>query len=717
MQGGKSLIEYIVSAVSGAGADAASLPNVMEIIEEMPGGFFIYRAGGEEEILYANAALLRILGCAGREEFCALTGNSFRGMVHPEDLEEVERSIREQIANSQYDLDYVEYRVICRDGQIRWLEDYGHFVRSETVGDMFYVFVGDATEKRLRLTAERDALLEENSRRAKELEAYDAQLKVIHQEHLRRLEIIEGLSIDYESIFYVDLDADAIRAYRISTRLRRQFGQGQQAVRPFSTFTRDYVRTWVCAEDRRELAAALDPDGIRSRLADRRTFLVNYRVLGKNEPEYLQMQVVNVSGGARISQVVLGARSVDEALRGEQKKSAAMADALRQSQAAVEAKNAFLSNMSHDIRTPMNAIVGFTALARKHVDDPEKLRGYLDMITASSDQLLQLLSDVLEIARIEAGRSHLEEAPCDLREVMEETRAALLPRAVEKNVSLTADMRSVAVPSVLADRQKLCQVLIRLAGNAVKYTGEGGRVSVSLEELPSVAAGYGLYRFTVADDGIGITEAFLPHIFEPFERQANTTMSGVYGTGLGLPIVKSIVDMMGGSIHVESRPGQGSRFTVTLSLRLRKGTFRPAPPPVPETALRSGEGRRILVAEDNELNREIAQELLEDAGFRVELTENGSAALERVACSRPGDYALVLMDLQMPVMDGCQAARAIRALPDPLLAGIPIIALSANTFEEDQRMSLESGMNGHLAKPIDIPTLLETIGRILGEQV
>ena len=150
MQGGKSLIEYIVSAVSGAGADADSLPNVMEIIDEMPGGFFIYRAGGEEEILYANAALLRILGCAGREEFCALTGNSFRGMVHPEDLEEVERSIREQIANSQYDL---EYRVICRDGQIRWLEDYGHFVRSETVGDMFYVFVGDATEKRLRLTA------------------------------------------------------------------------------------------------------------------------------------------------------------------------------------------------------------------------------------------------------------------------------------------------------------------------------------------------------------------------------------------------------------------------------------------------------------------------------------------------------------------------------------------------------------------------------------
>ena len=306
--------------------------------------------------------------------------------------------------------------MLFRSGQIRWLEDYGHFVRSETVGDMFYVFVGDATEKRLRLTAERDALLEENSRRAKELEAYDAQLKVIHQEHLRRLEIIEGLSIDYESIFYVDLDADAIRAYRISTRLRRQFGQGQQAVRPFSTFTRDYVRTWVCAEDRRELAAALDPDGIRSRLADRRTFLVNYRVLGKNEPEYLQMQVVNVSGGARISQVVLGARSVDEALRGEQKKSAAMADALRQSQAAVEAKNTFLSNMSHDIRTPMNAIVGFTALARKHVDDPEKLRGYLDMITASSDQLLQLLSDVLEIARIEAGRSHLEEAPCDLRE-------------------------------------------------------------------------------------------------------------------------------------------------------------------------------------------------------------------------------------------------------------------------------------------------------------
>ena len=220
------------------------------------------------------------------------------------------------------------------------------------------------------------------------------------------------------------------------------------------------------------------------------------------------------------------------------------------------------------------------------------------------------------------------------------------------------------------------------------------------------------------EQGIGISKEFLPHIFDPFERENNTTMSGVDGTGLGLTIVKNIVDLMGGSVNVNSVQGRGSRFIVTLNLALPHPAKENPPAKIRAQNLPSRqEPHRLLVVEDNEINLEIEMELLEDAGFRVELTENGSAALERVACSRPGDYALVLMDLQMPVMDGCQAARAIRALPDPLLAGIPIIALSANTFEEDQRMSLESGMNGHLAKPIDIPTLLETIGRILGEQV
>lgn len=246
MREGEHLIEYMLSALSAAERDTGAgpqtmgkgraVPDVMRIIDEMPGGFFIYRAGGNEEIIYANAALLRILGCADEEEFRLLTGNSFRGLVYPEDLEEVEQSIQEQIANSQYDLDYVEYRVVCRDGQVRWLEDYGHFVRSESAGDVFYVFVGDATEKRQRLLAEREALLAENTRRAKELEAYDAQLKVIHQEHLRRLEMIEGLSMDYESIFYIDLDTDTIQAYRTSERIRQEFDQERRGVRPFSGF-------------------------------------------------------------------------------------------------------------------------------------------------------------------------------------------------------------------------------------------------------------------------------------------------------------------------------------------------------------------------------------------------------------------------------------------------------------------------------------------------
>ena len=677
----------------------------MQVIDEMPMGFFICRTDEAAEILYANGAMLHILGCGDMAEFRELTGNSFRGLVHPDDLAAALRSVPEEVSNSRYDLERIEYRVVRRDGQTRWVEDCGRFVRSETMGDIFCIFVSDITEKRLRLV--------ENRRWKKEAEDCGAQMEEIHQEHTRRLEIIEGLSVDYASIFYADLDADTIQAYRTSSRIRHTFGRAQSAAQSFSAFASEYIRRWVCPEDREVMKKALDPVCLRARLAEQQVFLVNYRVLQQNRLECLQLQAVKVNN--RLSQIVLGVRSIDEELRNERKKTEVLADALRQSQAAVVAKNAFLSNMSHDIRTPMNAIVGFTALARKHIDDQEKLRGYLDMITISSDQLLQLLSDVLEISRIEAGRSRLDETACDLREIAEEARATLLPRAVEKRIALTTDIRRLTVPGVLADRPQLCQVLVRLVSNAVKYTAEGGHVSILLEELPSAAKGYGLYRFTVADDGIGISKAFLPHIFEPFERQANTTMSGVYGTGLGLPIVKSLVDMMGGSISVESEPGCGSRFSVTFSLRVQRGAPRAAAPPARPARWCPG-SRRILVAEDNELNREIASELLRDAGFQVEMAQNGSEALERIAASRPGDFAMVLMDLQMPVMDGCQAARAIRALPDPELSGIPIIALSANAFEEDQRMSLESGMNGHLAKPIDISQLMETLSQVFGEE-
>lgn len=686
-----------------------------KLTNQMPGGFFVYRADGNEEIVYANQAMLRLFNCDTMEEFRAWTGNSFRGIVHPDDLEDVEASIREQIAASQYDLDYVEYRIVQKGGEVRWVEDYGHFIRSESAGNVFYVFVWDATEKRKRLLEEKASLLQENRERERvfqsRIDAFSKKLEDISQEKLQYLEMIAGLSISYESIFYVSLDENMIQPYRVSSRIERQFGKELQA-EGFAEFVARYIREWVYSEDRELISKAVEPAYIRRQLADQKAFHINYRVIKQNRTEYLQLFVVTVGSTDDISQVVIGCRSVDDEIRYEMEQNQVLEEALAQAKAANSVKDVFLSNMSHDIRTPMNALVGFTALAKSHFEDKEKLWGYLDMIEASSHQLLQLMDDVLEISRLESGSVHIEETGCSLTDLTQAVQAAVLPQAEAKGIALSLYLDGVEHHQVFCDGQKLTQVLTRLMGNAIKYTEHGGRVSLAVQEQ-NTSVHYAVYQFVVEDSGIGIGAEFLEHAFEPFEREKNTTLSGVQGTGLGLPIVKSIVEMMGGTIQVSSVSGQGSKFTVTLSLRLQSGLKAPHVDGGRDTAARKPAQRRILLVDDNEINREIEMELLEDAGFLVDMAEDGSVAVEKVRNSRPGDYALVLMDIQMPVMDGYSAARAIRKLEDPALAGIPIVALSANAFEEDRKRSLESGMNAHMEKPIHIPQFLEFLEEIV----
>ena len=683
MQYEKSPIEYFLSE-----PDSAQATHFRQFIEAMPGGFLIYRADNDE-ILYANHALLRILNCDGPEEFRALTGNTFLGLVHPDDAQAVCHSIQEQIANSAYGEDYVEYRVITRDGGVRWIEDYGHFVQIPAVGGVFYVFLADATEKRQRRLNELD---------------------VINREHMRRMEMIQGLSVDYESLFYVDLDSDRILPYHVGGRIEGMFDKKLTA-RSFREVTGEYIRTWVVPEDRALITRALDPDELRRRLINQRTYHVNYRA-GQGSPEYLQFRFVNVGSMKHISQIVLGCRRVDEEIRHGLEQNHLLEDALQQAKAANATKDVFLSNMSHDLRTPMNAIVGFTTLAKNHISDPKKLWKYLDMIESASGRLLKLLDNVLEFSRLAAGAGHVEEALCSLAEIGRNLQTAILPRAEGKGIAFTVDLSAVEHESVYCDRYNLTLLLMRLAENAVKYTHDGGRAAVTFVEQPATAE-YATFHFVVEDNGIGISEAFLPRLFEPFERENNTTMSGVDGAGLGLTIVKNIVDLMGGSISVDSVLGRGSRFTVTLSLGIPHPTAEN-----PQTRSRADylPARqvpcRILVVEDNEINLEIEVELLEDAGFLVDAAENGSIAVEKIRSSQPGEYSLVIMDLQMPVMDGYTAAQAIRALDDPALASIPIVALSANAFEEDRKRAIACGMNTHLAKPINIGKLLSTIDEL-----
>ena len=525
--------------------DSQNIRTVYEVIkfmDEMPGGFLIYRANEAEDIVYANKALLRIFQCSTLKEFREMTGNSFRGLVYLEDLDEIEESIKEQIAASQYDLDYVEYRIVRRDGEIRWIEDYGHFIRSETVGDIFYVFLGDATEKRSR-----------------------------------QLQILER--------------------------------------------------------------------------------------------------------------------------------------ALNNANLAIQAKNKFLSNMSHDIRTPLNAITGFTSLAKNHIDNRDEVQRYLDKIGEASGQLLDLVDKVLEISWTETKDVHVEEAECNLCEILQSVERALSPRFSGKKITFETDLTGVKHLDVYSDRDKLRQIVQYLAGNAVEYTGKGGRVRVAVVEGEQLANDYAVYRLVVSDNGIGISKEFQEHVFEPFERENNTTFSGIYGTGLGLAITRNIVKIMGGTIEVDSAIGKGSTFTVTIRLRIQETQLVSAVSPEDvAVCLNSG---KILLVEDNEINVEIETEILEKAGFCIEIAENGSIAVEKVKKSEPGEYALVLMDIQMPVMDGREAAEAIRGLGNPELAHIPIIALSADAFENDRRLSLESGMDEHLTKPMDIDEVVGAMAKAL----
>ena len=468
-------------------------------------------------------------------------------------------------------------------------------------------------------------------------------------------------------------------------------------------------------DDRAMLLGVTTPEYIRKKLSENQSFHINYRILRDGNPGYIQLRVVNVSSSRRISQVVLGYRNIDEEIIQEVKQKQMLADALNKANLANNAKKMFLSNMSHDIRTPMNAIVGFTELAKKHMDDKEKLSGYLDLMSSSSEQLLQLLNAVLELSMLESGEVHVQENECSLMELAHQIQMDMLPRAAQKNISLSLDISNLKHDFVYIDRQKIAQVLFYLVDNAVKYTLPDGEISIMVAEKEKQNNDFTLYQFEVQDTGIGISRKFISHIFEPFEREKNTTLSGIHGLGLSLTITKNLVEMIGGTIEVYSVVGKGSRFTITLPLRIQERRQDQFGDMEYEPMLFS-EAKKILIVDDNEINLMLENEVLRDAGFQVDIATDGSIAVEKVKRSKPGDYDLILMDIQMPIMNGYHATEAIRRIENPALAGIPIIAVSANTSEEDKKIAMESGMNAHLAKPLDTPRLFKLIWKFLKDR-
>jgi len=394
--------------------------------------------------------------------------------------------------------------------------------------------------------------------------------------------------------------------------------------------------------------------------------------------------------------------------------------AVKEANKASDAKTSFLFNMSHDIRTPMNAILGFSELLEQQKDNPERVTDYLNKIKSSGKFLLSLINNVLDMARIESGKMELDEEFYDLLDFKNNAVALFEDMAMRKHITLTHDSPQLKHRYVMIDQMKVRQIVLNLLSNAIKYTPDGGSVHYTFEEVPCQREGYATYVSTVKDNGIGMSAEFAKTIFDMFSRERNTTESKQVGTGLGMSIVKRLVDMMGGTIELETEPGKGTTFIVTLSHPIVENPEQYLKKELPHEEMvqqANLEGKRILLAEDNDLNAEIAIAILEGVGFKIDHAEDGVQCVKMLSDAEAGYYDAILMDVQMPNMNGYETTKRIRSMSDKAKAAIPIIAMTANAFDEDKKKALDAGMNGHLAKPIDMDELMKVLTAHLADSM
>ncbi len=766
-------------------------------------------------IISINRAALKILGYESQKEMLEDGFDTVAQSVVEEDRSGLRDRIKE--LKTEGDSISVEYRVRHKDGELLHIMGNVRLLRQD--GELVYQrFLLDCTAQKLE---------------QKKQERY-------------HMELIHALSIEYNLVCFFDLDTGDGIPLRLSDENHQMFDTVFGREISLEESMGRYIQSYVHEEDRRMMSEISTRDRLKKELTEDKQYYVNYRTVRDGEVKYFQMRAVRAGKWQEGHGIVLGFRSVDEEIRNEMEKKELLENALMQANKANKAKSIFLSNMSHDIRTPMNAIVGFTSLAITHIDSPEQVKEYLGKIMTSGEYLLSLINDVLDMSRIESGKMHLEEKPCRLPDILHGLRNIVQADIHAKQLELYIDAVDIFDEEIYCDKLRLNQVLLNLLSNSVKYTGAGGIVSIRIIEKPGAPIGYANYEFHIKDTGIGMSEEFVSHIFEPFEREKNSTISGIQGTGLGMAITKNIVDMMNGTIEVKSEQGVGTEFIVSFTFQLNAESKEPRDIPqlknlralvvdddfntcdsvsymlqqigmraewtlsgkeavlrthqavtrgdiysvyiidwllpdmngvevtrrirkemgedvpvivltaydwsdIEEEAKEAGvtafcskplflselrsclhsivneknenekgteekknfRAGRILLAEDNELNQEIATAILEDAGFTIDIAGNGQIAVEMIQNSKPGYYQLVLMDVQMPVMDGYEASRRVRALKDKGLSEIPIFAMTANAFEEDKQEALKNGMDGHIAKPIDIEKLFDTLSMVL----
>ena len=529
--------------------------------------------------------------------------------------------------------------------------------------------------------------------------------------------IIEYLSNDYKMVMLVEGITGGITIYRGEHYVVDTLGKPSSSFSSFTEFVKEMAKTAVFEDDREDFIAALSQDRIEYAFRRSSEYYVDFRLCYGGEYVYCQMKLVMPDSDQIDSSMLVGYHIIDEQIKKEKQVQNELEFAREAAETANRTKSSFLFNMSHDIRTPMNAILGFANMAKKYSDDKEKVEECIDKVQTSGTHLLGLINDILDMARIESGKIEIEVEPIDVREAADRLTTILGDLARDKDIKLSVSLEDVENPYVYLDELHVNQILLNIISNAVKYTENGGKVDILIKEMLSSDKERAHYRFVISDTGIGMTEEFLDHVFDSFERDKNEALAGIQGTGLGMSITKRLVDIMHGNIEVESTLGEGSTFTVDLEFKKYEGDFEALVTAEAEQEQEATEitldGKRILLVDDNELNREIASEILAETGAVIEEAEDGVEAFDKVRNSEPGYYDIVLMDVQMPRMNGYESTKAIRALENEELANIPIIAMTANAFDEDREDALEAGMNEHIAKPIDVVKLFDCLRKIL----
>lgn len=414
---------------------------------------------------------------------------------------------------------------------------------------------------------------------------------------------------------------------------------------------------------------------------------------------------------------IMGFCYLDSLSADKQELKSQLEDALVMAQSANRAKTTFLNNMSHDIRTPMNAIIGYTELAKTHIENKEQVLDFLDKISHSSNHLLSLINDILDMSRIESGKVTIEEKNENIFEIIEAIEDIIHVDIQTKQHDFNISYKNLKNENIICDKLRIKQILLNLLSNSIKYTSNGGHISLLVEEKKCSIPDIGTYVFTVKDNGMGISKEFLKTIYEPFTRVRNSTVSGIQGTGLGMSITKALVELMDGDIKIESELGKGTEIEIEFNFKIQKEqssrkTKASVNAEIKEKQAVDFTGKKILLVEDNELNREIATIYLEENGFIIIPAENGQIAVDKIKEAKKGDYDIILMDIQMPVMDGYEATKQIRSLKSEF-SKIPIIAMTANAFEEDKKMANECGMNDYLAKPVNLENLIKILTKVL----